>query len=71
MSGVNYFFKTFWDTQQGGATPFVFYNVIEGPYESTGNSTPGRYTVRFQGSWSQATGLARTDVPQFQLVEVA
>jgi len=63
--------KAFWDTQQGGASPFVFYNLIEGAYDPTGNSTQGRYTVRFQGSWSQNTGLARTDVPQLQLVEIA
>jgi hypothetical protein len=63
--------KAFWDNQQGGTVPFVFYNLIEGTYDPTGNSTPGRYTVRFQGSWSQNTGLARTDVPQLQLIEVA
>ncbi len=63
--------KAFWDSQQGGATPFVFYNLIEGAYDPTGNSSTGRYTVRFQGSWAQVTGLARADVPQFQLIEVA
>jgi hypothetical protein len=63
--------KAFWDAQQGGASPFVFYNLIEGAYDPTGNSTQGRYTVRFQGSWSQTTGLARTDVPQLLLVEIA
>jgi len=63
--------KAFWDSQLGGVVPFVFYNLIEGTYDPTGNSTAGRYTVRFQGSWSQHTGLARTDVPQLQLVEVA
>jgi hypothetical protein len=55
--------KAFWDSQQGGATPFYFYNLIEGTYDPTGNSSTGRYTVRFQGSWVQVTGLARTDVP--------
>lgn len=63
--------KAFWDSQQGGAAPFVFYNLIEGTYDPTGNATQGRYTVRFQGSWSQNTGLARTDVPQLQLIEIA
>jgi len=63
--------KGFWDNQQGGAVPFVFYNLIEGSYDPTGNSTQGRYTVRFQGGWSQNTGLARTDLPQLQLIEVA
>jgi hypothetical protein len=46
-------------------------NLIEGTYDPTGNSTTGRYTVRFQSSWSQNTGLARTDIPQLQLIEVA
>jgi len=63
--------KAFWDNQQGGAVPFVFYNLIEGSYDPTGNSTQGRYTVRFQGAWSQNTGLARTDIPQLQLIEIA
>ena len=63
--------KAFWDSQQGAAVPFVFYNLIEGSYDPTGNSTQGRYTVRFQGAWSQNTGLARTDIPQLQLIEIA
>ncbi|MGD0497536.1 MAG: hypothetical protein ABSC23_03770 [Bryobacteraceae bacterium] len=63
--------KTFWDGQQGGTVPFLFYNLIEGTYDPTGNATQGRYTVRFQGGWSQNTGLSRTDVPQVQLLEAA
>jgi hypothetical protein len=63
--------KAFWDGQQGGTVPFYFYSLIEGAYDGTGASTTGRYTVRFEGSWSQTTGLARTDVPQLVLVEVA
>ena len=45
--------KALWDSQQGGATPFVFYNLIESAYDPTGNSSTGRYTVRFQGSWAR------------------
>src|ERR1035437_2034319 len=47
--------KTFWDNQQGGVLPFVFYNLVEGTYDSTGNSTQGRYTVVFRNNWQQTT----------------
>jgi len=63
--------KTFWDGQQGGLVPFLFYNTIEGPYDATGNTTQGRYTVVFRSNWSQTTGLLRTDIPNIELVEVA
>jgi hypothetical protein len=63
--------KSFWDGQQGGVVPFLFYNLAEGAYDPTGNSTPGRYTVVFRGNWSQTTGMLRTDVPQIELIEVA
>jgi hypothetical protein len=63
--------RAFWDGQQGGVVPFFFYNLIEGAYDPTGNSTEGRYTVVFRNNWSQTTGLARTDVQQLQLIEVA
>ena len=63
--------KAFWDNQQGGVVPFLFYNLAEGAYDPTGNSTQGRYTVVFRGNWSQTAGLLRTDVPQIELIEVA
>ena len=63
--------KTFWDGQQGGVVPFVFYNLIEGAYDPTGNSVTGRYTVVFRSNWQQTTGLARTDVQNHELTEVA
>jgi hypothetical protein len=63
--------KTFWDGQQGGVVPFVFYNLIEGTYDPTGNSVTGRYTVVFRSNWQQTTGLARTDVQSLELIEVA
>jgi len=63
--------KSFWDGQQGGVVPFLFYNLAEGAYDATGNSTQGRYTVVFRGNWSQTTGMLRTDVPQIELAEVA
>ena len=63
--------KTFWDGQQGGVAPFLFYNLSEGAYDATGNSTLGRYTVVFRGNWSQTTAVRRTDAPQIELAEVA
>jgi hypothetical protein len=63
--------KAFWDSQQGGVVPFLFYNLAEGAYDATGNSTLGRYTVVFRGNWSQITGMLRTDVSQIELAEVA
>ena len=63
--------KAFWDGQQGGVTPFLFYNLAEGAYDATGNSTQGRYTVVFRGDWSQTTNLWRTDVPAIELIETA
>ena len=63
--------KTFWDGQEGGVVPFFFYNLVEGAYDPSSNSTQGRYTVVFRNNWSQTTGLARTDVQQLQLIEVA
>lgn len=63
--------KAFWDGQQGGVVPFLFYNLIEGSYDASGNSTQGRYTVVFRGNWSQSTGMLRTDVPLIEIVEVA
>jgi hypothetical protein len=63
--------KAYWDGQQGGVMPFLFYSPIEGSYDPTGNSTQGRYTVVFRNNWNEITGLARTDVQQLQLIEVA
>jgi len=69
----------FWVSQNGGLTPFAFYNpfdVLAGQqigsnYDPTGNNTQGRVTVVFRGSWAQATDLARTNVEGLQLIEVA
>jgi hypothetical protein len=71
--------KSFWDGHNGGLSPFLYYNPFDvtpgqqigSNYDSTGNSTVGRVTVVFRGNWSQSTGLARMDVPQIELVEVA
>jgi len=63
--------NSFWDSHQGGVVPFLYYNLAEGQYDSTGAATQGRYTVVFRGNWSQSTGMQRTDVPQIELIEVA
>jgi hypothetical protein len=71
---------SFWVAQDGGLTPFTFYNPFEpatgqpvgSNYDPTGNSTQGRYTVKFQGStWTQTTDVCRTGVQGLELVEVA
>ena len=49
--------------------PFVFYNLIEGTHDPTGNSTLS--TVVFRNNSQQTTGLARTDVQNFELIDVA
>ena len=69
----------FWTTQLSGLTPFAFYDPFDvasgaqigSNYDPTGNNLQGRYTVRFNGPWSQATDLCRTNIASLQLVEVA
>ena len=69
----------FWISQNGGSTPFAFYNPFEvtagqqigSNYDPTGNKTQGRITVVFRGNWAQSTDPARSDVQGLQLVEVA
>ena len=71
--------KTFWEAKNGGMTPFFFYNPFDVPngqaigsnYDPAGNATSGRVTVVFRGNWSQTSSMARTEVPQLELVEVA
>ena len=69
----------FWVSQNGGLTPFAFYNpfdVLAGQqigsnYDPTGNNTQGRVTVAFRGNWAQSTDLCRTNMQGLELVEVA
>ncbi len=69
----------FWASQNGGLTPFAFYNPfdvaagqqIASNYDPTGNNTQGRVMVVFRGNWAKATDLARTNVQGLELVEVA
>src|SRR6202522_2287968 len=69
---------SFWGSQNGGMTPFAFYNPFDvatgqqigSNYDPTGNNTQGRVTVVFRGNWAQATDVARTNVQGLELVEV-
>ena len=79
MAAAAHTLYNFWVSQNGGLTPFAFYNpfdVASGQqigtnYDPTGNSTQGRVTVVFRGNWAQATDVARTNVQGLELVEVA
>jgi hypothetical protein len=63
--------RQFYIEQLGRA--FYFYNLRETvppfSYDPTGNNTIGRYTVVFDGQWSDTYNIARTDVA-LQLREV-
>jgi hypothetical protein len=69
----------FWVSQNGGFTPFAFYNPFEvasgqqigSNYDPAGNSTQGRSVVVFRGKWTQATEIARSNLQGLELVEVA
>ena len=70
---------SFWESQNGGLTPFAFYNPFDvaagqeigSNYDPTGNNTQGRVTVVFRGNWAQTTDLARSNLQGLQLVEIA
>jgi hypothetical protein len=69
----------FWVAQNGGLTPFIFYNPFEvlagqqigSNYDPTGNNPQGQVTVVFRCHWAQATDLARSNVQGLELVEAA
>lgn len=66
--------RDFYDARQGPTEAFYFYD----PYETspkfssdpTGQAVAGRYTVRFEGEWTQSVGLGCAEV-NITLVEVA
>lgn len=70
--------RAFYDEHDGGMTPFYFYDPYDVPagdkigsnYDPTGVSQVGRYTMRFEGGWSQTSGMARSEV-NLTLVELA
>lgn len=66
--------RGFYDGRKGPTEPFYFYDPYETnpkfTHDPTGQAAAGRYTVRFEGAWSQQIGVGRTDV-MISLVEVA
>jgi hypothetical protein len=66
--------RDFYDARSGPQEPFYFYDPYEANppfwHDPTGAATQGRCTVRFEGSWSQSAGLARSEC-EIELVEVA
>ena len=66
--------RDFFDARGGTTEAFYFYDPYDTnpkfSYDSTGVVTVGRYTVRFDGDWTQMVGLARVEV-SITLVEVA
>jgi hypothetical protein len=68
----------FYEQQNGGLIPFYFYNPFEAlpgtpfgsNFDPTGNAIEGRHAGVFRGdSWSQTTGISRTDTP-FEIAEI-
>jgi|SRR5579884_447905 len=66
--------RNFYDARGGPQEPFLFYDPYETnppfSHDPTGAASQGRYTVRFEGAWSQETGIARSDV-SIEIVELA
>ena len=71
-------FKTFYESHNGGLTPFYYYDCYEvtsgpigGNFDPTGASITGRFTVVFTNNvWAETVSIGRT-VVQFELKEVA
>ena len=66
--------RNFYDARNGTTEEFYFYDPYETnprfSYDPTGQSTVGRYTVRFNCDWQQSSTPARSDV-QIELIELA
>ncbi len=66
--------RDFYDARKGPTEPFYFYDPYETSpkfsYDPTGQAVAGRYTVRFNGEWSQTVSLGRSDV-NIELIELA
>lgn len=66
--------RTFFFARRGGTEPFYFYDGTETSpmwtQDDTGVATTGRYTVRFEGEWSEQISLPRHDV-ELELIELA
>ena len=66
--------RTFYDARNGTTEPFFFYDPYDTnpkfSYDPTGQVTTGRYTVRFDGAWSQSDDIGRLNT-EIALVETA
>lgn len=66
--------RDFYDARNGVTEAFYFYDPYEtGPqfsYDPTGQSTVGRYTVRFNSEWNQSCEPGRATV-NVELIELA
>ncbi len=66
--------RDFYEARSGPVEPFYFYDPYETnpkfSWDPTGVATTGRYTVRFDGEWSQTVGPGRSDV-SIELIELA
>ena len=66
--------RDFYDARSGPTEPFYFYDPYETnpkfSWDPTGVATTGRYTVRFDGEWSQTVGPGRSDL-SIELIELA
>ena len=65
--------RNFYDARNGATDEFYFYDPYETSpkfsYDPTGQSTVGRYTVRFNGDWQQSSTPGRSDV-SIELIEL-
>jgi phage-related protein len=66
--------RNFYDARSGATEAFYFYDPYETTpkfsYDPTGQSTVGRYTVRFNGDWQQSSTPGRSDI-SVELLELA
>ena len=66
--------RNFYDARNGTTEAFYFYDPYETSpkfsYDPTGVVTVGRYTVRFNSDWQQASGPGRSDIGM-ELLELA
>jgi len=66
--------RDFYEARKGPQEPFYFYDPWDASpkfsYDPTGQATPGRYAVRFEGGWEQNVNVGLGEV-SLGLVEVA
>lgn len=66
--------RAFWEARKGSQEAFYFYDPFETSplfsHDPTGVATSGRYTVRFDGEWSQTVVFPRIEC-SIRLVQVS